>query len=115
MSLYRYICRGKSGLIFEKLSQHLGIVFVYEDTPIQAELSQSVSPLTPDAFAVMPWQWLNQLKEAATIAKAAPILALISQIPEQEHVLSVELKRMVKSDRFESSIHVVEAITNYEA
>lgn len=63
----------------------------------------------------MPYKWFNQLKEAATTAKAAPILALMSQIPQQEHILSAELKRMVNSYQFESILHLVEAVTNYDA
>lgn len=59
----------------------------------------------------MSCKWFNQLKEAATIAKAAFIVALISQIPQREHILPAELKRMVNSYQFESFIHLVEAVS----
>lgn len=59
----------------------------------------------------MPYKECNQLTEAVTIAKAALILALISQIPQQENTLSAELKRMVNSYQFESIVHLVKAVS----
>lgn len=58
----------------------------------------------------MPYEWFNLLQEATTIAKAAPILALMSQIPQQD-VVSAELKRMVNSYQFGSIIHFIEAVS----
>jgi len=98
-------------LIFEKLAQHLGIVFVYEEQLAIAPPPSESVPIDLAVLATQPPAWLRQLKEAATIAKAAPLLDLIAQIPPQAPQLASELRQMVKTYQFEAIIHLVESVT----
>ena len=105
----------KENVIFEKLSYHLGIVFVYEDTPSPPEPTRQPPQITPSALNRMSSDWLQQLKAAATIAKVAPILALLDQIPPAEAALAAELRRMVSGYQFEAIIQLAEAIGTDES
>ncbi|MBD1876016.1 response regulator [Nodosilinea sp. FACHB-131] len=104
----------KEHVIFDKLTEHLGIVFVYEDTPLPTKLP-SIAPLQPAALQVMSVDWLQQLKQAATIAKPGTILSLIGQIPSNEAILAAELRRMVDQYQLEAIIHLVDTATHYES
>ncbi|MBW4460808.1 MAG: response regulator [Nodosilinea sp. WJT8-NPBG4] len=104
----------KEHVIFDKLTEHLGIVFVYEDTPLPAELLPS-APLQSAALQVMPADWLQRLKQAATIAKPGAIMDLIGQIPSHEPILAAELRRMVDQYQLEAIIHLVDTATHHES
>ncbi|HEY9646185.1 MAG TPA: ATP-binding protein, partial [Chroococcidiopsis sp.] len=105
----------KEHVIFDKLTEHLGIVFVYEDTPLPVEPLLSSAPLQPAALKVMPTEWLQHLKQAATIAKPGAILALIDQIPPHEATLAAELRRMVDQYQLGAIIQLVDTATHHEA
>ncbi|MBD2108713.1 hybrid sensor histidine kinase/response regulator [Nodosilinea sp. FACHB-13] len=104
----------KEHVIFDKLTEHLGIVFVYEDTPLPTNFPSS-APLQFAALQVMPADWLQRLKQAATIAKPGAIMDLIGQIPSHEPVLAAELRRMVDQYQLEAIIHLVDAATHHES
>ncbi len=105
----------KEHVIFDKLNEHLGIVFVYEDTPLPVESFPSSTPLQSEALKVMPTEWLQHLKQAATIAKPAAILALIGQIPPHEATLAAKLRHMVDQYQLEAIIQLVDTATHHEA
>jgi signal transduction histidine kinase/FixJ family two-component response regulator len=104
----------KEHVIFDKLAEHLGIVFVYEDTqPVVAPIAER-APLTPAALAVMPPEWLLSLQQAATIARPSTILSLLRQIPPESAPLAAELKRMVQQYQFEAIIQLVDRTLHHE-
>ncbi len=98
----------KNNLIFDKLIEHLGIIFLYEDPLEQNRIIQTPSCLSPDDLTVMPFEWIEQLKKAALIAKPASILKLIEEIPQKDSVLVVRLKQMVENYQFSDIINIVE-------
>ncbi|MGB3188531.1 hybrid sensor histidine kinase/response regulator [Lyngbya sp. PCC 8106] len=98
----------KKDLIFEKLTEHLGIIFVYQDTLKSADQEQSPSLLRADALAGMPDDWLQKLTTAATIAKPVPLLALIEEISQQHPAIATALKQMVHNYQFSEIIHLVD-------
>ncbi len=89
--------------IFEMMTRHLGIRFIYEDQnqslPPQPEMLQE--ELTSEALSVMPAQWLVQLHQAAALAKAKPIFQLLEQIPESHAALANTLTDLVNNFRFD--------------
>jgi signal transduction histidine kinase/CheY-like chemotaxis protein len=98
----------KKDLIFEKLAEHLGIIFLYQETLQSADWGQLPSSLSVNDLAEMPSQWLQQLTTAATIAKPIPLLALIEEISQQHPEIAAALKIMVHNYQFSEIIHLVE-------
>ncbi|NEO88425.1 MAG: response regulator [Spirulina sp. SIO3F2] len=102
----------KENLIFETLAEHLGIIFVYEDTSTPTLAAPST--LTPEDLAPIPQDWLQQLKKAAVIARPAPILELIEQLPPEHAALATPLRRMVENYQFLDIIHCVDVTIHDE-
>ena len=102
-------------LIFEKMTQHLGILFVYGDStkPIQVK-DNALASLQVSDLAVMSSQWLKQMQQAATIAKPAPLISLIAQIPPEHLALATTLRQMVDRYQFESIIQLIERVKDDE-
>lgn len=97
----------KKNLIFEKLAEHLGIIFVYQDTPQPADRMRSPFSLREDALEGMPVEWLQKLKKAAIIAKPTPAIAIIEEISQQYPGIAAELKQMVHHYQFAEIVHLV--------
>jgi PAS domain S-box-containing protein len=86
--------------ILEKISQYLGVRYLYAPEP---ELAIDVAEvtqrsLTPDDLTAMPADWLEQLHQAAIRVNAKQILNLIAQIPRSHIQLANALTNL--SDRF---------------
>jgi CheY-like chemotaxis protein len=97
----------QEAVIFEKMAEHLGISYVYEQSvessPQPQVAAQAV--LTPEALAVvMPAEWLAQLQQAATRVDAREVLKLITQIPQEEVQLANGLTDLVNNYRFDQII-----------
>ncbi|MEB3233414.1 MAG: ATP-binding protein, partial [Leptolyngbyaceae bacterium] len=91
-----------ANVIFEKLTQHLGIEFIYEERPTTGEsVPSALLPLHPSDFAVMPPEWLTQFRQAATIANPGPLHALIKEIPGEQAPFAQRLSQMVDCFEFE--------------
>ncbi|NEO26951.1 MAG: response regulator, partial [Kamptonema sp. SIO4C4] len=98
----------KKDLIFEKLAEHLGIIFLYQDTVQSAEQEQlSSSLLSADALTGMSSEWLQKLTQAATIAKPIPTLSLIEEISQQYPEIAAALKQMVHNYQFSEILYFV--------
>ncbi|MDJ0509534.1 MAG: ATP-binding protein [Crocosphaera sp.] len=100
----------KENLIFDKLTEHLGIIFLYEDAPQPKALVATPSSVNPEALGLMSSQWLEQLKKAAVIAKPASILKLIEQMPQQDPLLAAQLQQMVDNYQFSDIINLVDLV-----
>ena len=91
----------QSAVIFEKLAQHLGVRYVYEDVienrasiPAGSQARLQAEAMY-EALSVMPTEWLTAVYEAAIVAKAEPILQLIEQIPKTQAALADTLAALV--------------------
>ncbi|GAB4541302.1 MAG: hypothetical protein Kow0063_32010 [Anaerolineae bacterium] len=90
--------------LFEALTRHLGVQFVYQDEPEpQARPDEA---LTPARLAVMPAPWLADLQQAALEGDLAWILKLIEQIQEQEPDLAGSLHRLADNFQIEDILHL---------
>ncbi len=99
--------------LFHKLAQHLGISYIYaEDTQVEdSEPVLPVSELTSD-FAQMPPEWVEQLREAASLGNRKQVLQLISQIPPDKAALSRFLTAKAKSLDFQAIMDFCESGRN---
>lgn len=93
----------RAEMVFEKMAQHLGVCYVYEERSPSSS-SQPVAshlPLTPEKLAVMPVDWIAQLHQAARSLDAERMNRLIEQIPESDHPLAIALTDLIDDFRFD--------------
>ncbi|MGB3496445.1 MAG: ATP-binding protein [Elainellaceae cyanobacterium] len=105
----------KEHVIFDKLTEHLGIVFVYKDTEPQLGIPTEPLSLAPNVLAIMSQEWLQQFKHASTIARPATLFELIDQIPPEATTLAETLRGMIQQYQLEKIIYLVDsAIKDHE-
>jgi CheY-like chemotaxis protein len=90
--------------IFDTLTKHLGVRFVYDQegappTAVQTEPSETA--LTTEALATLPPEWMAKLHQAATQLDADVILNMLDQVREQNPSLADALARLVHDYRFD--------------
>ncbi|KYC37285.1 hybrid sensor histidine kinase/response regulator [Scytonema hofmannii PCC 7110] len=104
-------------IIFEKMAEHLGVVYDVESTPCPCEnllQNPSSEPVfsqeeLTQALAMMPPTWLEQLYDYATKVNGKPILNLIEQIPQPYAHLAHTLTHMVNNFCFEEIIALTQS------
>jgi len=85
----------KEAEIFEMLSQHLGVRFVYKE-----ETQSTIDKvLTPEALAALSAEWLGTLEKSAERADILLLSKVIEQIREHDAVLAGALAQL--ADNFE--------------
>ncbi|HEY9735021.1 MAG TPA: ATP-binding protein [Trichocoleus sp.] len=97
--------------IFEKMAEHLGVHYCYEDaTPAAAVSGTSIVDLhlPPALLAALPPSWLPQLHQAAIEADAERLLLLLQSIPQAYVTLSQALHLRVKQFDYDSLIELAE-------
>ena len=89
-----------SRLIFQKLSEHLGAQYLYEEAqpPLDSPTDVTVSaPLTSADLAVMPQPWIAALQTAALRVDSDRLQQLVQTIPPQHTRLIVALQALVSA------------------
>ena len=89
----------------------MGIEYIYqEDSENKSKQSTSLSSptfsLTIENLKVMPPQWLQALKQAATELNEGKLDELIQQIPQEHSYLSEPLQDLVANLQFETIIRL---------
>lgn len=88
----------RTEVILEKMAQHLGIRYCYDDSaPPSSDVDTSV--LTSEDFRVMPTNWITQLHQAAIQLNSKQIVQLIEQIPPEQTLLTKALTDLVNNFR----------------
>lgn len=98
-------------VIFEKMSQYLGVKYIYEEDNFEFENkipTNSKIILTPQDLGVMSAEWVNSLHQAALEVDADLILQIIEQIPEQYQTLADKLRRLTLQYDFDAIIEISE-------
>jgi hypothetical protein len=104
----------KESTIFEVLTKHLGIKYIYEDmtdgnSQIGGKINE-LSRLTTEQFQVMPQKWVFRLYQAVLEADEQQIMRLIPEIPETEATFAKRLTKLVRQFQFEQIIDLIEPI-----
>ncbi|MGB3534943.1 MAG: PAS domain S-box protein [Microcoleaceae cyanobacterium] len=88
-------------VIFDKLRQHLGVEYIYQSQSLSNDINKSddVPQLTPERLSQTPYQWLTQLREAASLADAEWVSQLITQLPSSDADITDVLSHWVKHFR----------------
>jgi PAS domain S-box-containing protein len=96
--------------LLEKISNHLGIKYVYE----QEGIKDAVVPVKDDSLIsclqMMPIEWTENLYYAAAQGSDNLILELIKQIPQEISVLSDALSNLVENFQFEQIMALMQKI-----
>ena len=100
----------KEKTIFETLSKHLGVKYLYEELEFQDGDNLAAQPLTSDSFRVMPQSWLVRLSNAVLEADSEITMALIQEIPDSEVSLVTKLTALVRQFQFETISDLIDPL-----
>ena len=71
--------------IFESMSKHIGVRFVYDEPTVAPDISQpEANVLNPDALTALPAEWLASLHQATFEGDLEQMLTLIEQIRDEQ-------------------------------
>ncbi|HBL60643.1 MAG TPA: hypothetical protein DDZ80_19980 [Cyanobacteria bacterium UBA8803] len=92
--------------IVEKIAQYLGVRYLYKDSPpVDSCLPISTyPPLTPEALAIMPGEWVAQLYQAAISLDEESMHKLIQEIPSKHSLLVTALADLIDNFRFDTIV-----------
>ncbi len=106
-------------LIFEKMTEFLGVGYVYakaETDHTMTQASQSspsthlpTTPLTAVDLAIMPPDWLDQLHQAASRANTKQLSTLIQQIPAANVHMAKTLAHLVDEYCFKEIVALLDS------
>ena len=102
-------------VIFEKMSQHLGMRYVYAEAGQRAEPTgwksriENGDELNADCLLAMPNEWIGDLLQAAIQVDADLILQLIDQIPSDHAVLAKGLSNLAQKFCFDEIIELAQS------
>lgn len=97
--------------IFEMLTKHLGVRFIYGDVPIQptsASLEYLHTMLSPTALAGLPPDWRTELQHATIKANLGLILTLVDQIRPQNPRLADGLTNLANNFEYKKILDLIE-------
>ncbi|MBW4521625.1 MAG: PAS domain S-box protein [Scytolyngbya sp. HA4215-MV1] len=96
--------------IFEKMSQHLGVQFLYQaSSRLEAGDDAFQDRAIVIALAEMSIEWRQQVLRAAQIADEDEIVHLLDQISASQSVLSDAILECVKDFHFDRVVDLIEA------
>ncbi len=95
--------------IFEALTKHLGVKYIYEEMHSQ-ETENRTETLTTETFKIMPQEWIIKLYEAVLEADTEQVMILIQEIPESETFLTKSLTKLVRQFQFEQILDLIEPL-----
>jgi len=102
----------KENIIFETLTKHLGVTYIYEDISGQDEENLPEAALSSEQFQVMPHQWLLRFSEVVLESNTEQAILLIQEIPSTEASLIQGLLKLVRKFEFEKILDLIEPLLN---
>ncbi|MBD2484188.1 hybrid sensor histidine kinase/response regulator [Planktothrix sp. FACHB-1365] len=100
--------------IFESLSKHLGVQYIYEET--QAILNNKLNvQLTSHDLNLMSQDWIDKLYKSALEADGQVVMELITEIPKTQIFLIQSLTQLVRKFQFEQIVELIEPLINHES
>ncbi|MFB2918737.1 response regulator [Aerosakkonema funiforme] len=98
----------QESVIFEKLAEHLGVEFVYEEDQISTQ-ANSYQSINISALKTLPHAWLEQLEEASLTLEEETIYNLIEQIESQETALAHALRTYAENFEYQKIVSAIAA------
>ncbi len=110
-----FVCKPfEEQTIFEKMTEHLGVRYVYDELNQTDSLPElpTQKVITPEALAVMPVEWLLDLKLAAIKLNSKHILQLCEEIPDRYVSLANAIAYLIDRVRFDVILQLAEQAIN---
>ncbi len=102
-------------VLWEKIAQHLGVEYIYQDLDEQNGSSQHNPQPTPKTTSQlqsllekMPPQWIEELHQVALECSDDGILELVAQIPPDSQPLAIALQQWSENFLFDSVIELTQ-------
>lgn len=107
----------KEQTIFDTLAKHLGVTYIYDQSPEQSTIQSSNEPiLTPEALASycqeMPPSWKRDLYFAALEADRSRFMDLLAELPNPDSIVGRSLTKLARNFQFEQLIDLLEPISS---
>ena len=100
----------KENILFEKMTQYLGVKYLYEElNPLDQLNPETVEPFSAQALTVMPTAWLQQLAEAAASTNSKKIAQLLLEIPPEQSSLAQAIQQQVDEFEFDCIMSFAQA------
>ncbi|GAB4375819.1 MAG: hypothetical protein Kow00121_22010 [Elainellaceae cyanobacterium] len=107
--------------VFHKMSEYLGLEYLYADSGASAGSSASLSGISPNSpvdgskptlltlpdLSTLPRSWLNELEEAATCGNDKAIITLAAQLPPNFTQVMTHLTELANQFQFEQILNLV--------
>jgi PAS domain S-box-containing protein len=106
-------------VIWEKMTQHLGVKFMYQhsgelnDQQLPKTFGTQETIRTGDLSADLvdlPPQWLAELDQAASLLKGKKVMQLIQELPPEKAALAAQLKTLADNYQFDQMIKLISSI-----
>ena len=91
--------------IFEKMAEHLGVKYLYEDDPTEPEVLPT-QILQPDDLAVLSANWRSRFHQAALEIDAGALQMLIEEIPSEHQHLRAPLLALIQTFGFDELLEL---------
>jgi CheY-like chemotaxis protein len=102
-------------VMFDKLAQHLGVVYRYADSPnstaspdLIAAGQKRTAALNAASFQIMPANWIAQLNLAARSADERSIAELLAEIPVAHSDLKLAIEQLLDNFHLEQLIQLTQ-------
>ena len=100
----------REAVIFEKMTEYLGVRYVYKESEPTATDPPSASKqgarLTPTSLQAMPTPWIKALHQAAIQVDSEILIQLIQQIPKSHLSLAADLRKLVEQFDYDAIIEL---------
>ncbi|HEY9705752.1 MAG TPA: histidine kinase, partial [Allocoleopsis sp.] len=105
----------KESVIFDILTKHLGVKYIYEEETTETEGEQKTEkPLNPEQLKIKPTEWQLKLHQRAMEGDDDEMIKLIQEIPPTETTLIKSLNKLVHQYQFQQIINLIKPLINHE-
>ncbi|NET48015.1 MAG: response regulator, partial [Merismopedia sp. SIO2A8] len=107
----------KESIIWDTLSQFLGLEFVYADHHSDHPDNATALLLTPESVSttlhrLMPTEWLQDLYGVASQLKRKRVLRLLDQLPEDQGAIAQYIKDLAEEYEFEKIAAIAQGLAS---
>lgn len=97
-------------VIFNKLSQHLAVEFIYADDEAIAERQENKPTISAKDINSLPPELVSKINQAAIAVDSSQIEQLITEIPKDKQYIAHALTQMLNDYDFDGIIELTEPI-----
>jgi signal transduction histidine kinase/CheY-like chemotaxis protein len=99
----------KQEVIVDKIIQHLGVRFIYAESPTAPSTQiPIIEYLPPDSLDNMSQEWIDAVYQAAIQADQKTLLSLIEAIPDEQAYVTQILKNWINNFRVDKIVTLIQ-------